>query len=214
MRRQPMRGETGKRLAGALQRGPSEKLTRVSPGVYRNAQGQLTGPGGRPQQSMGQRIARGMQGPQNVGQGIASGLQQGGNLMGQNIAQGMEGPIAPSIAQNLQQGGQAQQPQMGSAIRFANEAAPNPNDTVGLAVQPLPGINLPMDKMYRFPMPEPSANMGGQYRLSPGVYGSREQAMQQYLQQINQPYIPGPASPQAPMQSQEFVPYPYWMRKG
>ena len=57
MRRQPMRGDTGRRLAGALQRGPSEKLTRVSPGVYRNVQGQLTGPGGRPQQNMGQSIA-------------------------------------------------------------------------------------------------------------------------------------------------------------
>ena len=31
-------------------------------------------------------------------------------------------------------------------------------------------------------MPQPSANMGGQYRLSPGVYGTREQAMQQYEQ--------------------------------
>jgi len=62
---------------------------------------------------------------------------------------------------------------------------------------------MPPDKMYRFPqpvgapqvvqqlaqmpqMPQPSANMGGQYRLSPGVYGSREQAMQQYNQQMQQ----------------------------
>jgi hypothetical protein len=33
-------------------------------------------------------------------------------------------------------------------------------------------------------MPQPSANMGGQYRLSPGVYGTREQAMQQMYQPI------------------------------
>jgi len=33
-------------------------------------------------------------------------------------------------------------------------------------------------------MPQPSANMGGQYRLSPGVYGTREQAMRQYQQQM------------------------------
>ena len=32
-------------------------------------------------------------------------------------------------------------------------------------------------------MPQPSANMGGRYRLSPGVYGTREQAMRQYEQQ-------------------------------
>jgi hypothetical protein len=53
-----------------------------------------------------------------------------------------------------------------------------------------------MDKMYRelpvyqwngMPqMPQPSANMGGQYRLSPGMYGSREQAMQQYNDQLRQ----------------------------
>jgi hypothetical protein len=56
--------------------------------------------------------------------------------------------------------------------------------------------NMPMDKMYRelpvyqwngMPqMPQPSANMGGQYRLSPGMYGSREQAMQQYNDQLRQ----------------------------
>jgi hypothetical protein len=136
MRRQPMRGDTGRKLAGALQRGPSEQLQRVSPGVYRNAQGQLTGPGGRPFQNMGQRIAQGMQGPREQN-------------MGQNIAQGMQGPIAPSIAQQLQQGGPAQQPLMGPAAQFANEAAPMPNDTVNLAVQPSP--NLPPNKMYQVP---------------------------------------------------------------
>jgi len=37
-------------------------------------------------------------------------------------------------------------------------------------------------------MPQASANMGGQYRLSPGVYGTREQAMNQYNQQM-QPFM-------------------------
>lgn len=49
---------------------------------------------------------------------------------------------------------------------------------------------MPMDKMYRFPempqMPQASANMGGQYRLSPGVYGTQQQAMNQYNQQMQQ----------------------------
>jgi hypothetical protein len=31
-------------------------------------------------------------------------------------------------------------------------------------------------------MPQPSANNGGKYRLSPGVYGTKEQAMEQYSQ--------------------------------
>lgn len=50
------------------------------------------------------------------------------------------------------------------------------------------GSDLPyntLDKMYRYPeMPQPSANMGGQYRLSPGVYGTQEQAMRQYDKQM------------------------------
>jgi hypothetical protein len=51
------------------------------------------------------------------------------------------------------------------------------------------------DAMYRSPefmqMPQASANMGGQYRLSPGVYGTREQAMQQYNQQMQQMAMQG-----------------------
>jgi hypothetical protein len=35
-------------------------------------------------------------------------------------------------------------------------------------------------------MPQPSANNGGQYRLSPGVYGTQQQAMNQYNQQLQQ----------------------------
>jgi hypothetical protein len=53
---------------------------------------------------------------------------------------------------------------------------------------------MPADKMYRYPaipqMPQPSANMGGQYRLSPGVYGNQQQAMNQYDQQMQQMYQP------------------------
>ena len=56
------------------------------------------------------------------------------------------------------------------------------------------GQQMPMDKMYRWPqapqMPQPSANMGGQYRLSPGVYGNQQQAMNQYNQQMQQMYQP------------------------
>lgn len=34
-------------------------------------------------------------------------------------------------------------------------------------------------------MPQPSANNGGKYRLSPGVYGTKEQAMKQFENQWN-----------------------------
>lgn len=46
-------------------------------------------------------------------------------------------------------------------------------------------LQSPLLQQIRAQIPQPSANMGGQYRLSPGVYGSREQAMQQMMQPIN-----------------------------
>jgi hypothetical protein len=45
-------------------------------------------------------------------------------------------------------------------------------------------LQSPFFQQIRAQMPQPSANMGGQYRLSPGVYGTREQAMQQMYQPI------------------------------
>tara|TARA_R110000868_G_scaffold31617_4_gene115777 strand:- start:183 stop:704 length:522 start_codon:yes stop_codon:yes gene_type:complete len=45
-------------------------------------------------------------------------------------------------------------------------------------------LQSPFLQQIRAQMPQPSANMGGQYRLSPGVYGTREQAMQQMYQPI------------------------------
>jgi len=45
----------GDKLAGAMSKGPSKSaMTRVSPGVYRNAEGQLVrGQGGQPRQKRG-----------------------------------------------------------------------------------------------------------------------------------------------------------------
>jgi len=45
-------------------------------------------------------------------------------------------------------------------------------------------LQSPFFQQIQAQMPQPSANMGGQYRLSPGVYGTREQAMQQMYQPI------------------------------
>ena len=80
-----------------------------------------------------------------------------------------------------------------------------PMDQVGMQAGAMPG--MPQDKMYRFPqmpqMPQASANMGGQYRPSPGMYGTRDQAMQQYNQQLNDMGIQG-----GPMMTQPaFIPY-------
>lgn len=38
-------------------------------------------------------------------------------------------------------------------------------------------------------MPQPSANQGGKYRLSPGVYGTKEQAMNQWAKQPAMPML-------------------------
>jgi hypothetical protein len=70
--------------------------------------------------------------------------------------------------------------------------------------------------MYTVPnmpqMPQASANMGGRYRLSPGVYGTQQQAMNQYnqqMQQMSQP-IPGLQNglgQQGNMPPSNWVPY-------
>lgn len=67
-----------------------------------------------------------------------------------------------------------------------------------------PGQGL-VESMPMPDMPQPSANMGGQYRLSPGVYGTREQAMNQYNQQMQQMYQPAVSGAvNAPFQMPDF----------
>jgi hypothetical protein len=64
-------------------------------------------------------------------------------------------------------------------------------------------------------MPQPSANMGGQYRLSPGVYGTREQAMRQMMQQAYQPAMPGLARNSGTLPPIDFSQaVPYGQRRG
>ncbi len=98
------------------------------------------------------------------------------------------------------QGGQQiqRQPQLNVSPESAvQDSQMNPGRQVQQGMYWAPGFgpdqtNMPMDKMYRWPqdsqMPQPSANMGGQYRLSPGVYGNQQQAMNQYNQQMQQMY--------------------------
>ena len=67
-----------------------------------------------------------------------------------------------------------------SGMQFQDMAdrrpAPQGQNAEGM-IRQLPGHR---GYAYNFPnMPQPSANNGGKYRLSPGVYGTREQAMQQ-----------------------------------
>jgi len=147
------------RAAGrAANRAPVERL---SPGVYRSAGGGLVTQQGRSIQRQPQ---------QGMAQQVAGGMQQNpyGDLMyrsppGINMQDEMR-----RIAEGA--GNVAQQPnnQMQQGIYYAPGFGPN--------AQPMPQ------------MPQPSANMGGQYRLSPGVYGTRDQAMQQYNRQLQPMY--------------------------
>lgn len=165
---------------------------RLSPGVYRSASGDLVGQGGRPiqrqpQAPMAQQVAGGMQPqPQQVGQPVTDQTNKPFDLSQYNPEQIQAQDMARQLA--IQQG--VQPGQIQSGIYW------NPNFNPNIGKTPPNWSGGPVsDMMFRQPMPQgmpqmpqPSANQGGQYRLSPGMYGSREQAMQQYNQQM-QPYM-------------------------
>lgn len=186
-----VRGDTkgARRAAERLaRRTPTERL---SPGVYRSASGDLVTQAGRPiqrrpQAPMAQQIAGGMQGGM-AGQ-VAGGMQGGmaGQIAGQQMGQGQDPMQAAYEAAGMGGGVQNQYLQMTPEQSQAAIGAIS-----GMGKTPPGWSGGPVtDMMYRNPqmpqMPQASANMGGRYRLSPGVYGSREQAMQQYNQQLAQ----------------------------
>lgn len=158
----------GNKLKSALSRMPREKAgERLSPGVYRGAKGNLVTQGGR-------QIQRQPQAPQ--------GSMPSSNLLLTNQPSGQTQwphPQSQVWAGNIPQAGQF-------GAQFGNMPQ---GDQVGAQLGNMPqgnsiGAQLGMLQQ----MPQPSANMGGQYRLSPGVYGNRDQAMQQYNQQAMQLY--------------------------
>lgn len=158
-------------------REPRQKaMERLSPGVYRGAEGALVGRGGRPLPQQTQPA------PQPGMPGIPPGFQPNKGV----------GPMPPRSEENLMiEGGPAPMPNRSGNWMGGNPGmvAPQPN------MRDMFGGQMPQgpiqDGFGNFqPMPQPSANMGGQYRLSPGVYGTEEQAMNQYNQQMQQLYQP------------------------
>lgn len=138
------------------------KGERLSAGVYRGSEGNLLNQRGRQIQRQPQAQ------PQNPW----------------DVAGGPQATDYQYLA-GQQQGNYMLTPERMAETGF-NPGSPNPN-----APRFGPdGQQMPQDKMYRFPqmpqMPQASANMGGQYRLSPGVYGTQQQAMNQYNQQMQQ----------------------------
>lgn len=188
----------GNKLTGALARPPKEKVgERLSAGVYRGDKGSLVNKSGRV-------IPRGQpSNPQMPPPGAYN------NLPGYR---GMEGQMNPNPWEGVMGKGPAMDPgftQFSRENMSPDEAARIAGMYAGYGRQNAPasvGANLanmygknPNDiqsGMYTVPnmpqMPQPSANNGGQYRLSPGVYGTREQAMNQYnqqMQQATQPFL-------------------------
>jgi hypothetical protein len=134
--------ERGKKLSGALRNDPKNRpMERLSPGVYRSAGGGLVS-------QSGQQIQRQPQAPMQLAQPQAP-------------AQPASSQGSPSMILGLSQG-------ESQRLRDMMQRNFNPMGGGSESEQ-----QMPMDKMYRWPqapqMPQPSANMGGQYRLSPGA---------------------------------------------
>ena len=197
----------GSKLTGALARPPKEKVgERLSAGVYRGDKGSLVNKSGRV-------IPRGQpSNPQMPPPSAYNNLPGYRGMEGQMNSNPWEGIMGkgPAMDPGYNQGG------IGAPNEAANLAgmyAANPNDIQSGMLQVPGGRPLPtaianmiagqrpqydsslnqgpmQNYIYRYPptpqMPQPSANNGGQYRLSPGVYGTQQQAMNQYNQQMQQ----------------------------
>jgi hypothetical protein len=177
--------EKGKMLKGALAREP--KMTRLSPGVYRGEKGQLMTQKGRalPRPQQPQYGNRGPAPVNNMGslQQAAQGAMPNASMpMYQNAVQpGMSFADAVEAARNQQAGGYGAQ----LAAQGANMGGGRADIDPGYGMQPQPAIRIEQGNLEQYL--GQSANNEGRYRLSPGVYGTREQAMQQMQRQYGAP---------------------------
>lgn len=214
----------GGKLKGALARDPN--MQRLSPGVYRNSQGQLINSAGRvmrrpapqPQQQQPEQQDNSWayqpyvpQQSQDVGQqvgqypgGRPSPFEIGNQMAGQ--MQNLPNPMPLDPGFNIDPGSIVNYPgqlngrnpgEIAGAV--AGQAAGMPGNPVTIGGQ-VGNSAIRLPQMSQMPqMPQPSANNGGRYRLSPGVYGTKEQAMRQYQDAMAQAV--GKAVPDAmPMQ--------------
>lgn len=113
---------------------------------------------------------------------------------------------------NPYQQSQPQQLGLSQLSNMSGDQLPQYLNQMGQAQQPQ---QMQSPQMPQQQMPQPSANMGGQYRLSPGVYGTREQAMRQMMQQAYQPAMPGLARNSGTLPPIDFSQaVPYGQRRG
>lgn len=173
----------GKGREGNMANAPTQRL---SPGVYRGAGGGLVTQGGRPIQRQPQAPPMQPQRPMGtsfVGEANFTPEQLNLNYTQYQRDKGMSiGEMAGNVAVDQNNintdvfGGRFNPG--ASAPQFDPN---NPNSIVPYPIQN--GLGQPMTMPQ---MPQASANQGGRYRLSPGVYGTQQQAMNQYNQQMQQ----------------------------
>lgn len=180
----------------AMKKDPNAGLTRVSPGMYRNARGELVGQGGA---QLNQNVTRQIQqqrqfnsqNPQN--RFDLNTFRNSRELTPQERQMHGIDPRDPnsySIDQNGNVYGtligwndnKVDSGRYGNAVEiFGNTNPPSswiPTEDGIANTQNVMPINPP-------PMPERSRSHPNQYRLSPGVYGNQRQAFAQYQQQLD-----------------------------
>lgn len=194
---EPLRGQARKDFQASLQNGqaasqvqntghPQAILHGQARKNYQAAAQAAQAAGEAPpsqQQYMPKIRTKPMPRPQQVGQNLAGAVGNGANVgtlignlpSGQtpiDVGQAVVGNFNSSTGQ--QPGAWWQGQQLGQMGHINNID---------------PGFNAQMGQ-FQNQMPQPSANHGGQYRLSPGVYGTQQQAMQQWNQQMGQLAMP------------------------
>ena len=116
---------------------------------------------------------------------VMPGSGGGYDEFGQFVPPGQQGQMSPETRQRVEQMRQQMFQQIPPGqIQDAMFRSP------GVPMKNIPGMNQGFQNgLGNFAqMPQPSANNGGKYRLSPGVYGTKEQAMKQWAMQ---PAVPG-----------------------
>lgn len=197
----------GDKLKGALSREPRNRGTRVSPGVYRSPKGNLVrprqqymerrrqqqpnqpAPSGPPASLMGRIEAEGPT-QQDFTGAVTNAMQYSPGQMGNAWGPNQGGRPMANAVQNMPDfiKNYGNEVVDGLGNRNFNPPSTNvpnwpptgsridPNWNTGYGLSP-----YSFEANYR-----PSANQGGRYRLSPGVYGTEAQARQQFDREAEQ----------------------------
>lgn len=223
----------GPSLSDGVIQGKPSAPKRLSPGVYRSSTGELVGSKGQAlpgQPSLRDKAMdaarRGLSGRSGDGRDRANAGMLA-DAMNQAPQGGQVATRPPAPLGTPPEGGQmTQQIGMQRPPGFVQENrggfTPQMNEQqyqqlVEWMKQQGGGGMMPPQGMPG--LPQPSANNGGQYRLSPGVYGTREQAMDQYARQFEQ-IQPAPGMPNGLRQNGNMPPIdwtqviPYRQNKG